>query len=644
VFAEHEERIRSWVNELALTFEKLTAEQIEALRGPRGRDGRDGADFDFDAHKEDIEILLGGLVHDSSDKFKLKFADLSAEDIAALRGPAGKDGKDGRSFIFEENKDAIEGIIRAAVDSISGNLKLRFSDLTQDEITALRGPRGRDGRDGRDFIFDEHREFFLSLKPKFEDFTPEERASLQLRFSQLTPEEKSELKLRFEDLTEDDKAVIRGPRGPKGQKGSPGREGERGPVGPQGPRGVPGAMGVRGLPGRPGIDGRDGREGIDGKDAPFVTDITLEEFPLRNEIAFVFHFSDGTSITTESVKLPQHTNIYAGGGGGGGGGSGGGIVPVEDDGVEIVAEPSALNFTGAGVTVTESGGKAVIDIPGGGADGKSAYEVAVENGFVGTEEEWLESLVGPEGPEGPMGPVGVPDVEGYSNINNNQSSEIEVTSMVLPTGKSWWVHLLIQRTTDSVEVYSTELWLATKLATGYRLTPVVSDEVSGVTLTLDDTGQFFYTSDNQSGTPDVQKINWKFETIIGDETEDWATIENDQATPVDVEGMIAGAEKSHFVHYYIERDVDADAVMSDWATLDSVNDLDEVVDIRQTGIAMVTRTQFGNCRLTPMFDDGMAGVTLSIQNDGQFQYVSTDVGGDFAVKKIHWKFFNKLVG
>ena len=28
------------------------------------------------------------------------------------------------------------------------------------------------------------------------------------------------------------------------------------------------------------------------------------------------------------------------------------------------------------------------------ATGKSAYEIAVDNGFVGTEEEWLESLQG----------------------------------------------------------------------------------------------------------------------------------------------------------------------------------------------------------------------------------------------------------
>ena len=29
-----------------------------------------------------------------------------------------------------------------------------------------------------------------------------------------------------------------------------------------------------------------------------------------------------------------------------------------------------------------------------GKDGASAYEIAVKNGFIGTEEEWLESLNG----------------------------------------------------------------------------------------------------------------------------------------------------------------------------------------------------------------------------------------------------------
>jgi hypothetical protein len=41
-----------------------------------------------------------------------------------------------------------------------------------------------------------------------------------------------------------------------------------------------------------------------------------------------------------------------------------------------------------------------------GPQGFSAYQIAVFEGFVGTEEEWLESLVGPQGPEGPQGEIG----------------------------------------------------------------------------------------------------------------------------------------------------------------------------------------------------------------------------------------------
>ena len=43
---------------------------------------------------------------------------------------------------------------------------------------------------------------------------------------------------------------------------------------------------------------------------------------------------------------------------------------------------------------------------GNGAPGKSAYEIALEQGFKGTEKEWLASLVGPQGPEGKTGAQG----------------------------------------------------------------------------------------------------------------------------------------------------------------------------------------------------------------------------------------------
>ena len=40
------------------------------------------------------------------------------------------------------------------------------------------------------------------------------------------------------------------------------------------------------------------------------------------------------------------------------------------------------------------------------SDGKSAYEIAVENGFVGSEKEWLESLKGEKGDKGDKGDTG----------------------------------------------------------------------------------------------------------------------------------------------------------------------------------------------------------------------------------------------
>src|SRR5699024_7215684 len=49
---------------------------------------------------------------------------------------------------------------------------------------------------------------------------------------------------------------------------------------------------------------------------------------------------------------------------------------------------------------------------GVGEPGKSAYEIAVEHGFEGDEQAWLESLKGEKGDPGPQGPPGADGKDG----------------------------------------------------------------------------------------------------------------------------------------------------------------------------------------------------------------------------------------
>lgn len=58
------------------------------------------------------------------------------------------------------------------------------------------------------------------------------------------------------------------------------------------------------------------------------------------------------------------------------------------------------------------------------ADGKSAYQVAVDDGFVGTEAQWLLSLVGQQGPQGPSGPAGATGPQGSAGSNGSDGRGI----------------------------------------------------------------------------------------------------------------------------------------------------------------------------------------------------------------------------
>lgn len=72
-----------------------------------------------------------------------------------------------------------------------------------------------------------------------------------------------------------------------------------------------------------------------------------------------------------------------------------------------------------------------------GEDGLSAYQIAVNNGFVGTESEWIASLEGPQGLtgetglQGPEGPQGIQGPEGPAGQDASVEAVIRESNTVL---------------------------------------------------------------------------------------------------------------------------------------------------------------------------------------------------------------------
>lgn len=85
-----------------------------------------------------------------------------------------------------------------------------------------------------------------------------------------------------------------------------------------------------------------------------------------------------------------------------------------------------------------------------GKDGKSAYQIAIENGFVGTEIEWLESLKGADGKDGTDGLPGKDGIDGkngadgHDGVNGSDGKsayEIAVANGFTGTESEWLVSL-----------------------------------------------------------------------------------------------------------------------------------------------------------------------------------------------------------
>ena len=193
----------------SLTFEDLTAEQVELIRGPRGFQGEKG------------EAGETGPQGDKGEK--------------GDKGDAGETGPQGEKGEKGDKGDAF-----------------KFEDFTEEQLEGLRGPEGRrgpQGLKGDDLVFD--------------DLTDEQKA--ELKGPKGDP-------LKFEDLTDEQieaiKSEVAGPAGEKGEKGDKGDPGEAGPQGEQGPAGAQGIQGEKGDKGDPGEAGPQGPQGEIGPQGP----------------------------------------------------------------------------------------------------------------------------------------------------------------------------------------------------------------------------------------------------------------------------------------------------------------------------------------------------------------------------------------
>ena len=80
-----------------------------------------------------------------------------------------------------------------------------------------------------------------------------------------------------------------------------------------------------------------------------------------------------------------------------------------------------------------------------GTNGSSAYQIAVAGGYVGTEAQWLASLVGPQGPAGATGatgPAGADGTNGTNGTNGSSAYQIAVAGGYVGTEAQWLASLV----------------------------------------------------------------------------------------------------------------------------------------------------------------------------------------------------------
>ena len=180
---------------------------------------------------------------------------------------------------------------------------------------------------------------------------------------------------------------------------NPGLPGPAGPAGPAGPQGIQGVAGATGNNGAQGIQGLPGPQGPIG-----LTGATGPQGPIG---------LTGLTGATGPQGLTGLTGLT------------GAIGPQGPIGLTGATGPQGIQGVAGAAGMPGTNG--LNGAPGlNGTNGLTAYQVAVNNGFVGTEQQWLASLQGTQGIQGIQGPAG-------NGFNNGTL----INQMLYWNGSSW---------------------------------------------------------------------------------------------------------------------------------------------------------------------------------------------------------------
>lgn len=189
-------------------------------------------------------------------------------------------------------------------------------------------------------------------------------------------------------------------------KGDKGDKGDRGDTGEQGIQGLQGIQGVQ------GIQGPKGNKGDKGD--PFTVAKTYSSITaMENDYPYM-EIGDYVMIAS-SVEDVDNAKLY---------------VKGENGWIFITDFSGATGIKGEKGDTGDTGAQGVQGIQGiqgiQGVAGKSAYQIAVDDGFIGTEEEWLLSLKGQNGLDGNDG-------------NDGADGQNGITPHIDPITKHWMI-------------------------------------------------------------------------------------------------------------------------------------------------------------------------------------------------------------